>query len=94
MNIQECLKKNGLQMEVDELKRYQMVDIDFINSDGKEDETQFSVSFIGTKAGEEELTQLFSDFCKENGFKTNTVQSITVVASADKWSELEEMERD
>ena len=111
MNLLECISKKGLQIEVDSLKRCQSIDISFINSDGKEDETQFDVSqlplwgrlqqspskmalsHIGTVAGNKELEALFADFCKENGFKTNTVESITVVASADSFEELEEMER-
>ena len=93
MNILECLNKKGLQIEVDSLKRCQSVDISFINSEGKEDETQFDVSHIGTVAGNKELEALFADFCKENGFKTNTVENVTVVASANSFEELEEMER-
>lgn len=91
MNIKECIKNNGLQTEVDALKRCQTVDVSFINYDGIEDETEFDVSFIGTNAGEEELSQLFADFCKENGFKTTTVLSVTVVKSADSFKELNNM---
>ena len=93
MNIRECLKKNGWQIEVDYLGRYQSVDVDFINSDGNEDETQFDICGALTKAGEKELVDLYSDFCKENGFKTNTVISVTVVASADAMEELLNMEQ-
>ena len=90
MNIGECIKEKGWQMEVDSLKRYQSVDVAFINSDGLEDETEFDITGAGTKDGEKELTSLYKDFCKENGFKTNTVLSVTVVASADTKEELEE----
>jgi hypothetical protein len=48
-------------------------DIDFINSDGEVDETQFDAK------GTEELSEIYSEFCKENGFKSNTVISITDV---------------
>lgn len=88
MNIKECIKKNGLQIEVDTLKRCQTVDVSFINSDGIEDETEFDVSFVNTKAGEQELSQLFADFCKENHFKSNTVFAVTVVKSADTLDDL------
>lgn len=40
-----------------------MYNIGFINSDGREDETQFDV-YEDTAA--EELESLFADFCKEN----------------------------
>lgn len=42
--------------------------------DGMEDETQFeSVKTL------KELSDLFRDFCKENGFKTNTVTYVEAV---------------
>lgn len=45
--------------------------IGFINSDGSEDETQFDdVKSI------KELEELFSGFCKENGFRKDTVRYI------------------
>lgn len=45
--------------------------IGFINSDGLEDETQFDdVKNI------KELEELFSGFCKENGFRKDTVMYI------------------
>lgn len=88
MNIKECLKKNGLQSEVDSFKRFQSVDIDFINADGAYDEVQFDISGAGTKTGEDVLTKLFSDFCKEDKCSEHTVTSVTVVASADTMDEL------
>lgn len=52
----------------------QKYNIGFINSDGMEDETQFeSVKTL------KELSDLFRDFCKENGFKTNTVTYVEAV---------------
>ncbi len=91
MTVREFLKKKGLQINVDSLKVWQAVDICFINSDGREDETQFDVEHIGTKAGNEELIKLFSNFCAENGYKTNTVYNVVVVASARTYEELEEI---
>lgn len=52
----------------------QKYNIGFINSDGMEDETQFeSVKTL------KELSDLFRDFCKENGLKTNTVTYVEAV---------------
>lgn len=69
-------KKKGIQTENinPDQRRFTTYDIDFINPDGETDETQFDAENI------EELDQLFTDFCKENGFKRNTVVSITIVA--------------
>lgn len=41
--------------------------IGFINSDGLGDETEFDVFNM------EELKMLYRDFCRENGFRQNTV---------------------
>ncbi|MDF2841584.1 MAG: hypothetical protein K0R00_10 [Herbinix sp.] len=53
---------------------YQIFNISFINSDGDNDETQFEAQNI------DELDALYTEFCKENGFKTDTVYGITIVA--------------
>lgn len=42
-------------------------DIGFINSDGAEDETEFDVRDY------DELVELWEDFCKENGFRYDSV---------------------
>lgn len=56
------------------VKKKEKYNIGFINSDGMEDETQFeSVKTL------KELSDLFRDFCKENGFKTNTVTFVEAV---------------
>ena len=54
-----------------------MYNIVFVNSDGRNDETQFDIP--GEKSLEEtveELSSLFEEFCTENGFKENSVCSI------------------
>ena len=89
MNIKECIQKNGLQIEVDELKQCQSVDIVFTNSDGIEDETEFDVYAVDTKAGECELSELFEGFCKEHRFKFDTVYAVIVVKSADTIEDLD-----
>lgn len=52
-------------------RHHRTYNIGFINSDGAEDETQFDdVKSI------KELAELFSGFCKENGFRKDTVTYI------------------
>lgn len=89
MTVKQCIKKNGINYETD-TGRWLAVDIDFINKDGEEDETQFDVMEANM---ETDLSMLYADFCKEEGIGRNTVTSITVVASADTQEELEEMTR-
>ena len=90
MTLKECIKKHGLQTEVSEFYRWSAVDINFLHSDGSEDETQFDVMFIGTKNATEELSQLYKDFCQENHFPVNTVQSVTVIKSVPFYKNLQQ----
>lgn len=55
-------------------------DIDFINSDGEIDETQFDIPGERTKNETvAELDRLFTDFCKENSFNRRNVVCITYI---------------
>lgn len=53
--------------------RNAMYDIGFLNSDGIEDETEFTVDCETIEEAVEELEKLFADFCEENGFQNNQV---------------------
>lgn len=75
MTIKQCAKKRGIQSEINVLFRINTYDIDFKNSNGDMDETQLDASDVN------ELDELYAEFCKENGFKRNTVNSITIVES-------------
>ena len=89
MTIREYIKRFGWQSEVSgKLKRYQLVDIDFVDADGNDDETQFLIVGAGTKQGGDELTGLFAQFCCENHIETNTVTSVTIVEADDTCEEL------
>ena len=88
MTLKQCIKKQGLQTEVSKFYLWSSVDIDFINFDGMDDETQFDVMFVDTRDETEKLAQLYKDFCRENKFSTNTVKSVTVVKSVPCYDEL------
>lgn len=89
MTITKCIKQKGWQCEVNgPLKRYQLVDVSFVNPDDSIGETQFCITNAGTAGGIRLLTKLFLNFCDENNFKVNTVTGITIVAAADKPEEL------
>ena len=88
MTIRQSIKEKGWIMEVAELKRFQSVDVAFVNNEGKEDETEFDISGACTDAGTEELASLYDVFCKENGIKNNTVLAVIVARSADTYEEL------
>ena len=89
--LHKCLTKH-LQTEVSEIKRCSAIDIDFLTNDGKEDEVQLNVTKnILTRAGKEELEELFASLTKELNTKSNRILSCTVVASAYTQEELEEM---
>lgn len=90
-SLHECLTKK-LQIEVSEIKRCSALDIDFLTNEGDEDETQIDVFLnILTKAGTQEVENLFGSLCEELNTKNNRILSCTVVASADTEEELEKM---
>lgn len=92
MTLKELFNQGKLQTEVGPIKRYSAIDIDFLTNDGVEDEIQLNVeNNILTKAGEEELEELFASLTKEFNTRSNFVLSCTVVASADTEEELIEM---
>ena len=86
MTIKEYIKKNGWQVECETKPcRYMNVDVNFLNNEKAEDETQFSIRAYDA----DELDQLFNDFCKENGFKKNSVTCVTIVQMAETMEELD-----
>ena len=87
MNVKECIRKNGwiAECSIPAGIRFMTVDIRFVNSDKEEDETQFTINGYDTN----ELSDLFADFCKENGFSKNTVTACIIVATAPTREELE-----
>ena len=92
MTIRQILRKGQLQTNVDEIKRFSAIDIDFLTNDGEEDATQLNVEHhILTKAGTDELADLFHSLIKEFHTKDNKVLSCTVVATADTRDELIKM---
>ncbi|MDY2752331.1 MAG: hypothetical protein SOV22_01865 [Blautia obeum] len=85
MTIKQFIKKHGWQIECDSKPgRAMSVDIGFLDHRKMEDETQMDINAYD----EQELTELFADFCKENQFPTNTVTYVTIVQIADTMEEL------
>ena len=92
MTIKEIIKNNNLQTEVDEVKKYSAIDIGYVTKDGIHCETQLDVSHhILTKAGIDELEELFESLVDELVTTRNSVTSCTVVASAETYEKLQEM---
>ena len=78
MTVKQAFKK--LETEGAPISRTMcnaMYNIAFVNSEEQDDETQFDIH--GEKSLEEtaeELSSLFADFCKENGYNKNSVYSV------------------
>lgn len=90
MTIKQYIRKHGLQYGCyPGLHRAMSVVIAFINDNGKNDETEFSITISDPV---NELDKLFSDFCRENGFARNTVTYISVVRTAESMDKLVELE--
>ena len=91
ISLHECLTKS-LQTEVSAIHRCSAIDIDFINNEGIEDETQIYVYHnILTRAGTKEAEELFRSLEKELGANRNRIISCTVVASAETVEELDKL---
>ncbi len=76
MTVKQCVKEKGWQIESDTEILYRSMDVSIgFENNGVVDETQFHINVYDVN----ELTELFSEFCKENNVPKNTVTSITVV---------------
>lgn len=85
MTVKEFIKKHGWLAECKiTLCRAMIVHICFETANNPTDETSFDIRPYDTK----ELSDLFMQFCKENGDPTNTVTSVTIVAVASTMDEL------
>lgn len=92
MTIKEMIKSGKMVSEVKEIKRVSCVNVVFLNNKNIKDETQLTVeNSLLTKAGEDELSNLFSSLTEELETRVDRVTYITVVASADTLETLEEM---
>lgn len=92
MTIKSAIKKGKLRAQLcysTPLYRAMIVHVDFINAEKREDETSFDL--MANKNAINELDELYTEFCKENDLKRNTVTSITVVATAETMEKLQKI---
>ena len=91
MTVKQYIKKYGWQYECEPgLHRAASVIISFINDEDRDDETEFSIMMGDNKVNE--LDALYTDFCKENGFRRDTVTYIAIIRAAETMEKLIEME--
>ncbi len=90
MTIYETLKKNGMVLDCEvTLHRCGDVIVCFYNTaDKRDDSTSFDIVDPLTKRGEQELSNLYKDFCKENKIPANTVNEIRLAHVAESMEEL------
>lgn len=86
MTVKQYIKNHGWQDETTTLgaHRYMSVDVDFLDANKKEQETQFDIHSYDL----DELANLFHEFCLENRFPLNQVIGITIVKRAFSLEEL------
>lgn len=86
MTVKQYIKNHGWQDETTTLgaHRYMSVDVDFLDANKKEQETQFDIHSYDP----DELANLFRDFCSENHFPLNQVIGITIVKKTNSLAEL------
>lgn len=80
MTLRDYIEKKGWETECQIKLRdhFAIVHIDFVNDTGTDDETSLDVPFLSVSY----LDELFESFCKENHFPLDTVNGVTVVATA------------
>lgn len=83
MTIKQLIKQGKLVSEVNTLSFCSVINVGFLTLDGKEDEVQLDIeNHIGTRAGAEELSELFKSLTKELNTKVSNVIYCTIVESA------------
>ena len=83
MTIKQLIKQGKLVSEVNTLSFCSVVNVGFLTLDGREDEVQLDIeNHIGTRAGAEELSELFKSLTKELNTKVPNVIYCTIVGSA------------
>lgn len=83
MTIKQLIKQGKLVSEVDTISFCSAINVGFLTLDGKEDEVQLDIeNIIYTKAGEEELANLFKSLVKELNTRVSNVIYCTIVGTA------------
>lgn len=88
MTVKQYFRNGGkwnIQCNTDTPYRVMSVNVGFLNDRKMEDETQFDIKAYDVI----ELDKLFREFCKDNGFPTDTVTYIDVVRVAETMEELQ-----
>ena len=90
MTIKQCLNKKGMTVDCEvTLHRCGEVCVYFYNTDEKRDDsTCFDIVVPLGKKGENDLDELFKEFCKENNIPRNTVDEIHLTCVAESMDEL------
>mgnify|MGYP000158312042 CR=1 FL=1 len=92
MTIKEIFKEKRVVSEVKSVKQHSCVRIRFLTSKKKEDETELTVAHnLLTKAGVEELSELFASLTNEFDTTKNDVTAVCIVATANSNAALEAM---
>lgn len=92
MKIKEIIKKKRMYSEVTEIKKCSCIRVGYINKNESREETELTIETNPlTKAGMNELENLFASLVKEFNTTINSVNDLTIVASADTKEQLENM---
>lgn len=92
MTIKECLREDGIIISCNvTLHRCGEVEVFFRDENDEPDSTCFDVMDPLGKRGENELDELYKEFCKENNFPRNTVDEIQLNCVAESMERLAEI---
>lgn len=88
--IKQLISAGKFTSSAEKLFKFSCVNIGFVNTAGKDDETQLIIEHpINSEKGIEELSALFCSLCKELETSESSVTYIHVVASAPTRQKLE-----
>lgn len=90
MTIKQFIKKYGVDIDCALMPhRWGEMIVFFDNTrDDREDSTSFDIEHPLTADGANELSELYSDFCKEENIAANTVSGISLNCVAESYDEL------
>lgn len=95
--MKDYMEDIGLQVSESKIKKWTTVDVYFTNPiTNREDNVEFDIKNLTTNKGYKELGNLFTTFCKENGFNFEDLSpdsiSIDFVRSAKSYELLMQLE--
>lgn len=80
MTVADVIKTYGITNEYGKIGRYSTVSVSY-KIDDKEEQAQFSVENVYSRAGKQNISELFKSFCKKNKIPFDNVEDVIIIFS-------------